>query len=166
MKLTRTTDTLQLQLRYTHAVVNTNLEGIAPELADRTPPGGGNSLNWVLGHLVHSRNGCLRMLGQEPVLPTGSLELYARGTTPGTGPGGALPLDDLRQAFNAAQEGLVAGIAALDEAALQAPAPFSPLDNPDETVGSLLAGLLFHESYHAGQLGTIRRSLGLDGAIA
>ena len=49
--------------------------------------------------------------------------------------------------------------------ALAAEAPFSPTDNPDETIGSLLAGLSFHEAYHAGQIGLLRRIVGKQGAL-
>ncbi len=45
-----------------------------------------------------------------------------------------------------------AGLGGLTEAVLASKAPFSPGDNPEETVGSLLAGLVFHEGYHCGQL--------------
>ena len=34
-----------------------------------------------------------------------------------------------------------------------------------EAVGSLLAGLLFHEAYHVGQTGVLRRLIGMDGAL-
>ncbi|MBU1676531.1 DinB family protein, partial [bacterium] len=53
----------------------------------------------------------------------------------------------------------------LTEDRLDEPAPFSPGNDETETVGSLLAGLAFHESYHCGQLGLLRRLLGKDGVI-
>lgn len=48
-----------------------------------------------------------------------------------------------------------------DERAAQK-APFSPSGNPDETVGSLMGVLVFHETYHVGQVGMMRRLAGLD----
>ena len=44
-------------------------------------------------------------------------------------------------------------------------APFSPTGNPNETVGSLLASIAFHEAYHLGQTGLSRRLLGKTGAL-
>jgi uncharacterized damage-inducible protein DinB len=44
--------------------------------------------------------------------------------------------------------------------------PDSPTGDPDETLGSLLAVALFHQAYHAGQLGILRRIAGESGAIA
>lgn len=156
-------ETLALQLRYTHGVVNRNLEGLTEDDARRLPPEGGSSANWVLGHVVHARNGMLAMMGRDPVLDPDVAARYARGSAPGDEPAS---LSDLLAAFNAAQEGLLAALPDLSETVQNAPAPFSPTRNPDETVGSLLAGLLFHEAYHAGQLGVLRRRSGRPGAIA
>ena len=159
-------ETLAIQLRYTHWVVLASLEGLADEQYFQSPQGGGNCLNWVLGHLVQARNGTLVMLGQEPVIDADLIDRYQRGSDAITGPDGAVPGADLRAAFQQSQRGLLAGLAALTDEAIAAPAPISPGNDPDETVGSLLAGLLFHEAYHAGQLGLIRRTLGEPGVIA
>jgi len=158
-------DPIITQLHLTHLVVNANLAGIDDVMHFQAPAGGGNCLNWVLGHLVEARNGCLHMLQQDPVMDPELLRRYRRSTPPLTEPADGVPPRELHDAFNAAQEPLLAGLAAIGQAALEAPAPFSPTGNPDETVGSLLAGLVFHEAYHAGQLGLIRRSLGLDGVV-
>ena len=159
-------DALAIQLRYTHWVVNANLKDVADDRYFHAPDPAGNCLNWVLGHLVSARNGCLAMLGQDPVIAPEALDRYQRGSAPVTGPEGAVPPAELLDAFNRAQDPLLAGLSALTDETLAAPAPFSPNDDPNETVGSLLAGLLFHEAYHGGQLGVIRRTLGIDGAIS
>jgi hypothetical protein len=49
--------------------------------------------------------------------------------------------------------------------AMNTPAPFSPTGNPDETVGSLLAAISFHEAYHVGQTGLLRRVVGREGVV-
>ena len=156
------TETLSLQLRYTHGVANRNLDGITEDQALAAPFAGGNSINRVLGHLVDARNGMLGLLGRGPVLDAAVAKAYARGTTPDSQPAA---LADLQAAFHAAQDQLLAALAEAD-AVLDKPAPYSPLDNPKETVGSLLAMLLFHEAYHVGQLGVLRRATGAAGAIA
>jgi len=160
------TETLAVQIHYTRWVVNANLEGVTDDQYFQSPGLAGNCANWVLGHLVHARNGCLVMLGQEPVIDAESIERYRRGSDNVSSAADAVPSADLLAAFNRAQEPLVAGLAAVSDKTLDAPAPFSPGNDPDETVGSLLAGLLFHEAYHAGQLGVIRRILGVKGAVA
>ena len=74
-------------------------------------------------------------------------------------------MEEILEIFAASQEGIEAGLRDLDAAAANAEAPFSPGGRDDETVGSLLAGLSFHESYHCGQLGVLRRSAGRDSVI-
>jgi uncharacterized damage-inducible protein DinB len=165
MTPTNLAETLAVQMRYTHWVVNATLKDVPDDRYYEAPAAGGNCLNWVLGHLVDARNGCLLMLEREPVIDKAAAGRYGRGSAPVTGPDDAVPPAELLAAFNAAQEPIVAGIAALSAEALAAPAPFSPGNDPEETVGSLLAGLVFHESYHAGQLGVIRRTLGLESII-
>jgi uncharacterized damage-inducible protein DinB len=44
-------------------------------------------------------------------------------------------------------------------------APFSPSGNPKETVGSLMGVLAFHEVYHVGQVGMLRRWAGLERVV-
>ena len=156
---------LALQLRYTRFVVNANLKGVADADHFRAPAGGGNCLNWVLGHLVQSRSGWLAMLGQEPVIGPDRVERYRRGSEAVVAPDDAVPPSELLEAFNRSQEPLLAGLAGLTEATLAAKAPFSPGNDPEETVGTLCVGLAFHEAYHAGQLGVIRRTLGARGMI-
>jgi uncharacterized damage-inducible protein DinB len=156
---------LTIQFRDTHWVVLANLKGLADEQYFQAPQGGGNCLNWVLGHLVQARNGALIMLGQDPVIDAGLIDRYQRGSDAVTADDDAVPSVDLRSAFKRSQRGLLTGLDGLTDGAIAAPAPFSPTNDPDETVGSLLAGLLFHEAYHAGQLGVIRRTLGVPGAV-
>lgn len=156
---------LSVQLRYTRFVVNANLKGIPDDDHFRAPQAGGNCLNWVLGHLVHARNGWLEMLAQEPAIDPQSVEQYRRGSDAVIDATGTVPPADLLEAFNRSQEPLLAGLAALTDERLSEKAPFSPGNDPEETVGTLCAGLVFHEAYHAGQLGLIRRTLGIRGMI-
>jgi uncharacterized damage-inducible protein DinB len=77
----------------------------------------------------------------------------------------ALPLPELVAAFNASQEPVLEGLRALTPEEAAKPAPFSPTNNPSETVGTLLALSVFHEAYHAGQVGILRRMSGRAGLI-
>ena len=102
------------------------------------------------------------MLGQEPVVPAEKLEGY-RDTL--VDRENAMSLDELMSAFDAMQAPLMRGLGSLTEDKLAAPAPFSPTGNPNETVGSLMAGIAFHEAYHVGQTGLQRRLAGKPGAV-
>ena len=80
-------------------------------------------------------------------------------------PAEAFDLAVLRDAWDEAAARVAAGIGSLPPEALDRPAPFSPGNDPDETVRSLLTTVLFHQTYHAGQLGLLRRLAGKPGAI-
>ena len=94
-----------------------------------------------------------------------ALKRYDRGSPPLTDPGEARDLGEMMAAWDETCRRVDAGLANLTSDALDRPAPFSPSGNPNETVRSLVSTILFHQSYHAGQLGVLRRVAGKPGAI-
>lgn len=158
-------EALRLQARLAHQVVRLNVEGITHEESLRPPVPAGNGLNWVVGHMVAIYGRVLPLLAQEPVMDPGEMARYDRGSEPLTDPAAALPLERLLDAWDEASRRFDAGLAGLAPEALGRPAPFSPGGDPDETVRSLLATVLFHQGYHAGQTGILRRVAGREGAI-
>lgn len=116
----------------------------------------------VVGHLARSRNQAIGLLGEVPPYADEDFAAYAPG---GWGPTAALPLSLLRDRLEGLAAALAGALAAVRPDALATPAPFSPTGNPSETVGSLLAAIAFHEAYHCGQTGVLRRLLGMPGAL-
>ncbi len=159
------TDLLAVQLGYNNYTFHRNTEGISHEQSLVQPPAGGNCLNWVVGHLASSRDLMRGVLGLEPALGEGEHPVYARSSEPLTDAAKAESFERLTAAFAEDQDEIVAAVAALPPEKLAAPAPFSPAKNPEETVATLLAGLVFHESYHIGQTGVLRRIAGLAGVL-
>ena len=143
-----------------------NVAGVSHEQSLIQPSPAGNCLNWVLGHLLAIYNDVLPLLGRPSVISDGSLARYARGSAPIVRPSDALPLAHLFSAWDDACTSVDAGLAALPPSRLAEPAPMSPTGDANETVGSLLFTVLFHQAYHAGQLGLLRRLAGERGAIA
>ena len=76
-----------------------------------------------------------------------------------------MPIDTLMADFATAHDRVVERVAELTPEELAAPAPYSPGGNPDETVGSLIGLLAFHQSYHTGQTGILRRVLGHESSL-
>ena len=146
-------------------ILRLNLEGINHEESLHQPLSGVNCLNWVLGHLLFVYQQVLPLLGKEPVTVKASLERYRRGSAPLDDPAEAVSWSELTAAWEEAVKKVNAGLASLSPETLDSPAPFSPSKNPDETVRSLLALILFHQAYHAGQTGLLRRLAGKKGAI-
>ena len=152
--------------RTTHQIVRRNVEDVSHEesLAQTQPHG--NCMNWVVGHLVCVYNSVLPLLKQKPVLSNEALKRYERGTPPLRNGTEATDLADLLTAWDKTSERVDAGLASLTAEELDARAPISPRNDPNETVRSLLGLVVFHQAYHAGQLGILRRIVGKPGAIA
>jgi uncharacterized damage-inducible protein DinB len=151
--------------RSTHQVVKKNAEGVTHEESLGQPQPAGNCLNWVLGHLIAVYDNILPLLGQEPVMGKDALRRYGRGTPALENGAEALPWDVLITAWDRAAERVDAGLAGLTAEKLDAPALMSPRNDPNETVRSLMTLVFFHQAYHAGQTGILRRIAGKAGAI-
>ena len=147
-------------------VVKVNLEGISHADSLKQSPTGENCLNWVLGHLVCIYNNSLPLFGAEPVRDKAELARYDRGSKPMTNAAEAMQLAELLDIWSEAARRVQAGLDTLDKDRLDSPAPFSPNKDPNETVRSLMTTILFHQAYHAGQLGVLRHVAGKQGAIA
>lgn len=157
-------DLLADQLMYNHRVLQMNVDGLTHDDSLAAPTAGGNCINWVVGHAVSTRNGFLQLLGQGPIWDADRAKLYGRGSEPVTAEN-AVPLDEILADFDTSQKTLVEALQALSDDDLAAKTPMSFFKGDAETVGSAAAAFIFHESYHLGQTGVLRRIAGKDGAI-
>lgn len=153
---------LVIQATFTDFAIHRNLEDVDHADSLRGSAEGGNSLNWVLGHLVNSRSRMLEVLGGEPLVDERHQELYARGARPVDESSDAIALEELVRLWEASQTALIERLGAAD-LERRVPKLFEP--EKEESVAEQIATFLFHESYHTGQLGVIRRNIGKAGAI-
>lgn len=139
--------------------VNTrNLDGISHEDSLVQPPGG-NCINWIVGHIIVSRDSMLRLLGADPVAPPKVADRYSRGSAPvSQADDGVVPLEELRSLLNLSTEALLDAFSSLEPDLLSRP-------EGERTVGDRVQFLLLHDTYHAGQIGLARRIAGKPGAI-
>jgi uncharacterized damage-inducible protein DinB len=156
-------DGLATQLALTQRTIKKNLEDVSHEDSLLHPQPAGNSANWVLGHIVASRSGLLKNLGEQPLLDDAAVQQYRRGSD-GNVPN-PVPLADLIAALDRSQPAIIAGMKRIPDATLAAKSPFGSPAGPEATLAEALAGMVFHESYHVGQLGLLRRVTGKKGAI-
>lgn len=144
--------------------IKTNTEGISHADSLVQPKPGGNSMNWVVGHLLCVYNKILPGLGQSPLPDSERLQRYDRGSSP-IQDHEALDFTTLLTSIEEAARRFDAGMDSLQPEALDRKAPFSPRNNPEETLRSLVTIFLFHQAYHAGQTGILRRVIGKPGAV-
>ena len=151
---------LSVLYRFSHGSLERNLDGVTDADSLRSPAEGGNCVNWLVGHLLWSRGRVHELLGAVPAWPPhlGPSDAYHRGAT-GFNPDAARPLGELRAAMAASQSIVIAGLEQVSAGRLNEAA------TDKMTVGEQLAFLGFHEGYHAGQVGLLRRLLGRAGAI-
>lgn len=152
-------DALVTAFRFGFMALERNLQGLDEAEALARPPSGGNCGNWLVGHLLVYRDRVHQLLGLPPAWPEGFGDVgpYQRGGD------GTLPaprtLAELFAAFRASQEAVIPALEALTVEQLAEPA------SRDQSVAGQLGFLAFHEGYHAGQAGLLRRVLGKPGAI-
>ena len=143
---------------YDHFVIEQNLLGVGQAESLKGPPAGGNCVNWVLGHIVASRNRIHALVGLEPAIAADRAARYARGSEPITDPARATSIETVLDDLGRSQKHLLKRLERIAAAELAKEADGS-------TVFLQLHALQFHEAYHAGQLGILRRFLGTEGAV-
>jgi len=121
----------------------------------------GNCFNWVVGHMLASRDAMLTAMEAELVLSKEERECYGHGSEPVTGPEGAVPFDRLLEALDQTQEAVAA---ALETAT---PELLGKIYNEERgmDVSQWVAFLVWHDTYHVGQLEILRQLAGTDDAI-
>ena len=154
------TATVRMQLQFTESVIRRNVGFVTHEESLRAFPPYPNSLNWVLGHLVATRSGILTALGGEPVWSVAEGAPYDQHAAPFTDPSQARPLAQIWRDFDLTQARLLELVDRLTPEDLAEPLPLDTPEAPAKTRGEMLAVLGFHDAYHAGQTGVIRRLLG------
>lgn len=151
-------DLLRMLFEINHYALKANLAGLTHEDSLLSPDPGGNCINWVLGHIVASRNRVLALVGDGPLWSEERASRFRRGSAPVTDPSNAEPLEAMVADLDRSQERIMAGLARMSDDDLARP-------GDGGTVAEQLAQLQFHEAYHAGQIGLLRRIAGKEGAI-
>ncbi len=147
-----------------YGAINRNLEDVTHEESLVRPPAG-NCLNWVLGHIVVYRGSMLKIIGRRPVFEGERAAPYLRGTHP-DGSEHYLDLATLRGLLSDSHQEFIPALSTLTDEELSSNVP-EEFNRPPlaGSISNALARLSFHESYHAGQVGLLRRIAGREGAI-
>ena len=146
---------------FDHRALGLNAAGLthADSLVPAAP--GANCANWILGHLIASRSTVLTLLGQEPVWNEAQgkpFDDHAAWPDPAAV---AVPWESLLADFETSQERIRAGLATVTAERL---AGLHTAESKRPR-GMQLHFLQFHEAYHIGQIGLLRRIVGRPGAI-
>jgi hypothetical protein len=152
---------------FSYGAIQRNLDGLTHQDSMLSPEPAGNCINWVLGHMVTGRGLVLMLAGAEPsVLTDEEASCYRRGSGDLRDNGNEVDLSRLKSALEETQQRLIVTLQSLSDAALAADVP-DKLRRPPlmGTVGEALVRLGYHEGYHNGQIGLLRRMAGKEAAI-
>ena len=104
-------------------------------------------------------------MGEQRVMPNGALDRYAQGTKPLEDPAEATDLGELLEAWNASHERVDRALSSLSPELLGRQGKYFSRRPEPTTLGRYLSEILFHQAYHSGQLGLLRRIAGKEGAV-
>ena len=137
-------------------IVSRAINDVAPEDWFRKPGDDSNHLLWVMGHLVVHRGMTLKLLGGQWESPWG--QLFARGAER-VADEKYPSAEELKTEWQKISADLVPAVRNASEDVLgKAVAAGSP--SFDGKVSGNITLLAFHDAYHAGQVGYLRKWLG------
>jgi uncharacterized damage-inducible protein DinB len=143
-------------------VIKKQLEGLTHADSLLQLPFRGNCLNWVLGHIVASREGILKLLGESPIWSEEEAAAYDRGSEPITCHGDVHSLEKLMDDLDRSQQVLIAALERISQEELE---KTIETFRGEKALGNHVAFLLWHEAYHVGQLELLRQLAGKDDAV-
>ncbi len=147
-------------LRLNTALVLNCLDDLDDARATRRIAPGTNSIAFLVAHLIDARHFLAKLVGA-PLEPNPVAKVL--DDVRGIDDIAALPpLAELRPAWRAIGDHLATVVAGLTSTQLAAPIA-QRFPEADGTVRGALAFLLQHDSYHLGQVGLLRRHVGLPG---
>lgn len=142
---------------WSYDTLTQQIAGLTHEDSLLQPPGGGNCLNWVVGHILWSRNRILPYLGEQLIWTAEHAARYARGSQPVTpeNAADAYGFDGMKLDLQNLQERTLSGLSRLTVADLD-----KPSDLETQTLGRRLITMNRHECYHTGATELLRALAG------
>lgn len=116
----------------------------------------GPSISWIMLHLLHYRHSIMKLLGAERPDPYKEI-----GTQTASDGKNYPPIEDLVTQWNQVQGQLHQVLEGVTDEDLQKPMPSGP--HGERKVLDTIAFLTWHEAYHLGALGQLRKEQGLPG---
>ncbi len=149
-------ETLLEALENNQALLELQTADITHEQSLLIPPFYANCMNWVLGHLLQSRSWMLAQIGLSGYMPQEEAMLYQRNAPEMDNPGQASRLESLLERLKETNTLLKDRLMAMSPEELHKEIPIFG----GTTLSAFLGFLLWHETYHVGQLEILRNFTG------
>jgi uncharacterized damage-inducible protein DinB len=149
-------------IRLNNLIIHRQLRDLTHEETLLQPPFQANCMNWVLGHLLTGRDGMLSMLQLPKVLSAQELATYDRGSAALSAESNLdSPFNSLKARLDQSLEQIIAALESLPEESLAENTEFGGKG----PLGGEIAFLLWHETYHTGQLELLRQVAGKNDQV-
>lgn len=154
-------DLLVFLFNLNYQVIKQQVDGLSHEDSLIQPPFRGNCLNWVLGHILISRDRILDVFGEERVWDEETSAPYLRESDPITPQNSenAQPLDQIMSDFEQSHKRLLAILERITSADLETE------KSENTSVGKYLGFMFFHDTYHTGQTEYLRQLAGKNDKV-
>jgi hypothetical protein len=123
-----------------------------------------NHMLWSLGHMAATYTWMLSLLGQKGGTPEAYATLFGWGSKPTPNAKDYPPLAEVKAQFDSEFDRFVKYVAEVPEADLTKPLGEAAGGFAKDTV-ELIDRAAWHEGWHAGQMSSLRRALGLKGLM-
>ena len=158
--LTTSNGILRFLFDFNHMAITRNCDTLTHAESLLAPPNGANCANWVLGHILTNRSFVLELVREQPLWSEADGAVYAMHSKT-LEPKDARPFDAMLADLETTQERLRRGLENLAPEELD----LKHEEGARRPRGAQLHFMHFHEGYHSGQLGLLRRIAGKPGAI-
>lgn len=148
---------------YNSQIIKAQTNGITTEESLLQLPFRANCMNWVLGHIGVYRQSALLSVGGEPIWDEASWGIYGTGSSPLVDAAVAYPMEKLLADLDTLQQRTGELLTALPEATLLEAKEYPYIGVQPMQVW--LNGLVWHETYHVGQLEVLRQLAGKDDEV-
>lgn len=145
----------------TYWIINQQTAGLTHEDSVIQPAFRGNCMNWVLGHILESRERVLTLLNQKTLLSEDEAAYYKRGSEPVTNGTDCVSFERLLEMLEESQARITAGLEALGDDGLATVVD----EEKNETVDDRIVFSHWHETYHVGQLEYLRQLAGTNDSV-
>ncbi len=146
-------------------VIRAQAESVTHEQSLLQPPIRGNCMNWVVGHIVQSRDRMLRLVGLPMLWTPEQIARYERDSAPILDGHDALPFEKMLADLAVQQGHLNARLQTITRDELDAIGVEAIKGITTWTVAEWLQFLLWHETYHLGNLEILRQLAGKNDKV-
>ncbi|MBV7335639.1 DinB family protein [Chloroflexi bacterium TSY] len=154
-------DRLARHFGITYWIMEKQTEGLTHDDSVLQPALRGNCMNWVLGHILDSREKVLNLLDQEPLMTDEERARYTRGSEPVINSEDCVHFDRLMSILHESQKQILGKLETLTDDDLAQIVD----EERKESLGARLSFLHWHETYHAGQFEYLRQLAGTNDSI-